>query len=695
MARLTIRALAGERSRWPLWAPAGFGAGVALYFAAPFEPPLWASPALAALAALAAWRLRRSLAVAIPLLAIALAAAGAGAAGARAALVAAPILTAKHGPATIRGTVLAVEPRPVGHRAVIAVETIGNLAPAATPERVRVNIRTGAPPPPGRPVSVRAVLLPPPEPTAPGAYDFARALYFQRIGAVGYAVAAPEGAAATGKRGLGARLAALRVAVSQRIVAALTEGRPDDAEARQRAHVASALLTGLRGGIDESTWAAFRDSGLAHLLAVSGLHIGLVAWSVFEVVRRLLACAPPVALLYPIKKWAAAAALAAAFAYLLLTGVTVPTQRAWIMAAFFFGAVMVDREPLTLRPVAWAALAILALNPESLIGPSFQMSFAAVTALVAAYEATNAARLRRAASRPPWVWRPFVYLGGVAAVTLIASLATAPFAAYHFNRIALAGLAANLAAVPVTALWIMPCGLAALLTMPFGLEAPMLALMGQGIRLVIAAARAGADLPGAAALVPSAPTAALAATVLGGLWLVIWRKPVRFWGLAGVAAGILIAAAARGPDILVSGDGRLFAVRPPGGGLALSPPGASGFDARSWLRAAGARAPAAWPTEHMTCDSLGCVHAPPGGPRVALTRDPSALAEDCALADIVVSAAPARGCGAAQTVDSSDLRRNGAHAIRFRGGGGRAGITHVRGARGARPWAPERAPPDQ
>lgn len=693
MTGLTIRALADDRPRWLLWVPVGFGAGAALYFALPFEPPLWAAPGLAACAAAAARLARRNLAIAIPLLAVAIVAAGMAAAGLRAALVAAPILIAEHGPATVRGTVLAVEPRTTGYRATIAVENIRRLAPAAAPERVRVNIHTGAPPPPGQSISVRAVLLPPPEPTAPGAYDFARALYFQRIGAMGYAVGPPGG----GGEAPGSwreSLAALRLAISERIAAAMTEGRPDDAEARQRAHVASALLTGLRGGVDESIWAALRDAGLAHLLAISGLHIGLVAGTVFTVLRFLLACSKPLALHYPIKKWAAAAALAAACAYLLLAGATISAQRAWIMAAFILGAVMLDREPLTLRPVAWAALAILALNPESLLGASFQMSFAAVTALVASYEALHAARLQRAAPPSSRGWRPFVYLGGIAATTLIASLATAPFAAYHFNRVALVGLVANMIAVPITAMWIMPCGLAALLAMPFGFEAPALALMGQGIRLVIAAARAGADLPGAAALVPSAPPAALAAIVLGGLWLAIWRKPVRLWGLGGVAAGILIAAAARGPDILVSDDGRLFAVRPPSGGLALSLPGARSFDARNWLRAAGARAPAPWPVEGMACDSLGCVYAPPGGPRVALIRDPRALAEDCAFADIVVSAAPTRGCGAAQTIDLSDLKRNGAHAIRFRGDG-RAAITHVRGARGARPWAPKRAPPAQ
>lgn len=693
MAGLTIRALAGERPRWLLWVPVGFGAGVALYFALPFEPPLWAAPGLAASAAAAARLARRNPAIAIPLLAVAIAAAGAAAAGLRTASVAAPILAAEHGPATIRGTVLAVEPRTVGYRAVIAVDEIERLAPEATPERVRLNIRTGAPPPPGRPISVLAVLMPPPGPTAPGAYDFARALFFQRIGTVGYAVGPPEGGAAA-PGGWRESLAAFRLAISERIAAAMTEGRPDDAEAQQRAHVASALLTGLRGGIDESIWAALRDAGLAHLLAISGLHMALVAGIVFTVLRFLLACAAPLALRYPIKKWAAAAALAAAFAYLLMTGATVPTRRAWIMAAFVLGAVMLDREPLTLRPVAWAALAILALNPESLAGPSFQMSFAAVTALVAAYEAMRAARLRRGASPPRQVWRPLVYIGGVAATTLIASLATAPFAAYHFNRVALFGLAANLVAVPATALWIMPCGLAALLAMPFGLEAPALELMGQGIRVVIAVARAGADLPGAAALVPSAPPAALAATVLGGLWLAIWRKPLRFLGLGGIAAGVLIAAAARGPDILVSDDGRLFAVRPPSGGLALSRHSARNFDARNWLRRAGAASAAPWPAEHGACDSLGCIYAPPGGPRVALVRDSRALAEDCAFADIVVSAVPARDCGAARVIDRRDLRRDGAHAIRFRGGG-RAEITHVRGARGARPWAPERSPRGQ
>ena len=681
--------LIDERHRWFLWIPVVFGVGIGVYFALPFEPSPWIAPAAAIPAAAAAWLTRERLALSAPLAAVALAAAGASVAGARTVLVAAPILAAEHGPAAVRGEVASVELLPSGYRVIIDVAEISGLAPPRRPERVRLTLRTGEPPLPGRPIVVPAVLHPPPAPAAPGGFDFARALYFQRIGALGYAVGPPrfdDDAPAAGER---RSLAALRYTIASRIEAAMTAGREDDPVWIQRARVAAALLTGLRAGIDETVLKWLRDSGLAHLLAISGLHLGLVAGLTFFVLRLLLALSETLALRRPIKKWAALAALAAGFGYLLLTGATVPTQRAFIMVAMLLAAILIDREPLTMRPVAWAALVILAWRPESLTGASFQMSFAAVTALVAFYEAVRAESLRRAA--PPSLWRrPLVYLGAVAATTIVASLATAPFSAWHFNRIAVFGLVANFVAVPATAFWIMPCGMVALLAMPFGLEAPALEAMGWGIGLVIAVAEACAGLPSAVASIPAAPASALIATVFGGLWLAIWRRPWRFCGVAGVAAGIAIAIATRGPDLLVDDTGRLFAVRPESGGLALSTRRTARFAAGVWLRRAGVAEASPWPPDDMACDRLACIFAPQGGPIVALVHDPRALAEDCAVADIVVSASPIRGdCPAPLVIDRADAQRNGAHAVRF-GDGEAPRVTHARSARGARPWV---APP--
>ena len=215
-------------------------------------------------------------------------------------------------------------------------------------------------------------------------------------------------------------------------------------------------MTGERSAIPPAVMAAVRDSGLAHLLAISGLHIGLVAGILFFGLRGALALVPPLALRYPIKKWAAAAAIPGAFAYALVAGATVPSQRAFLMIGLVLLAVLLDRRGLSMRTVAWAAVIILLLHPESLLGASFQLSFAAVTALIAGYEVVRGRR-RLGGNGPPVIWRRILfYVGGVALTTLIAGAVTAPFAAYHFNRLAAYGLAANLIAVPVTALWIMP-----------------------------------------------------------------------------------------------------------------------------------------------------------------------------------------------------------------------------------------------
>ena len=214
-----------------------------------------------------------------------------------------------------------------------------------------------------------------------------------------------------------------------------------------------ALLTGLRGALPDEIWDQWAIAGIAHLLSISGLHLALVAGTLFFAVRIALALAPPLALRLPAKKLAALLALLGAFGYLLISGGTVPTQRAFAMTALALLAVMVDRNPFSMRLVAWAAFVVLLLRPESLLGASFQMSFGAVVALIAAYETGVA---RRPAGTTGLDGRLLLYLAGIALTTIVASAATTPFSIYHFSRFPTYGIVTNLIAVPLTGVWIMP-----------------------------------------------------------------------------------------------------------------------------------------------------------------------------------------------------------------------------------------------
>jgi len=695
--------LIAERERWGLWLPVGFGAGIALYFALPWELPLWlgASGLILAAALTLAARGKGSGWLVMALV-VGLMGAGLAAAQWRSLQVAAPVLQERFGPALVSGQVLAIEPSVSGEgggmRVTLQHAALEGLESARAPAKVRIRLTARDPAVlrPGDWIDLRAVLRPPPEPGAPGAFDFARRAYFERLGAVGYAVgharkdardeqSVPRGVMAGLAEDWRLGWAGLRQAVAQRVLVAL----PGETGA-----MAAALMTGERAAIPEPVIEAMRQSGLAHLLAISGLHLGLVAGLLFFATRAGLALIPPLALNYPIKKWAALVAVAGAFAYLMLVGATLPTQRAFVMIGLVFLAVLLDRTAISLRLVAWAALAVLMLAPESLLSASFQMSFAAVTALVAAYEALSE---RRVFAERALALRVFFYLVGVAMTSVIAILANAPFAAYHFNRLALFGLAANLVAVPLTALWIMPWALFAFCLMPLGLEALALQPMGWGIDGVIAVARTVAGWPGAVAAVPAMPAAGLALVVLGGLWLCLWRRAWRFAGLLAIAAGLLSVPLNRPPDLLVSGDAALMAVQAADGRLWLSTTRRDRFTAKLWLRRAGATEALPWPfqgsgaessVEHapLRCDSLGCIYRH-AGQIVALIQDSRALEEDCQRATVLISREPVpqRFCDTPTVViDRFDVWRAGAHAVWLSEEGVR--VESVAQGRGERPW---------
>jgi competence protein ComEC len=681
------RQAVAERERWILWVPVLLGLGISAYFALKREPPAWSGALALVGACLLLVLVRRWFVAALVVAGVAFVCLGFAATQLRVGLVAAATMDQEISSDTVRGRVCEVGLLPSGYRVHMDRLAIADLPPAETPERIRLRIAgPTATVRPGEWVEVSARLGPISEPLAPGAFDFQRHVFFERIGAVGFAFGAPRPIAPPTDTGWAAqltcRLSALRLAIAQRIRAAL----PGDTGA-----IGAALITGDQGAISKPVLQDMRDSGLAHLLSISGLHIGLVAGILFVSVRRLLCLFQRIALHYPIKKWGAIAALIGTLFYVVLAGAPVPTVRSFIMAGMLLLAVVLDRTAISMPPVAWAAIVVLLVCPEELIGPSFQMSFAAVVALVAAYESTQTWRLRLRAESG-WPGRFAFYLGGLVLTSLIATIATAPYSIFHFNRLASYGVIANMIAVPLTGLWIMPWAVAAAALMPFGLEAWALVPMGWGIDAVRAIAAGIAGWPGAVWLVPTLPVGGLALITVGGLWLCLWQQRWRFMGLPLIACGFATIALVRAPVVLVAGDGWLFAVADADGRLLLSSTRANEFVVDTWLRRAGTKvseplnADAAGADGRLTCDSLGCLYRLHGR-TIALVRQPVALSEDCAAADVVVSFEPVRiPCRTGTAViDRFDLWRNGAHAI-WIDEDGVIDIESVRDRRGDRPW---------
>ena len=682
---MALRALTNERQRWILWLPVAFGIGVANYFVLPSEPPGWLIPLILPPVCIWGWQLRKSLgerrkpsismALVLGLVSMLV---GFGISQWRAFQAEAPTIE-RRGAYVVQGEILLVEPKVRGERLLLSDVSIEGLTSEETPERIRFTRRSADPPfHPGDRIQARAMLMPPSAPSEPYGFDFARRAFFEQLGAVGYSLKQPVLLDRVEGWGLSIGLARLRQAMASNI-SAVVDG-PSGA-------VATALLTGLRGAIPDQVWQDMQAAGMAHLLAISGLHLGLVAGTVFFSARIILALIPPLALRWPTKKIAAIIALIIALIYLLLTGATVPTQRAFIMTSLMLLAVMLDRNPFSMRLVAFSALVVLITQPESLLGASFQMSFAAVIALIAVYET--------GVGRPPpgaagLDWRLLMYVVGVILTTIIASTATAPIAVYHFGRLPTFSILANVLAVPLTAFWIMPLGLLGMLLMPFGLAGWCLVLMGIGIDLMLDIAAWTAALPGAVVMVPRPPLATLVLILLGGLWLALWRTGWRRLGLAPIAVGLILAAVHRQPDILIDARGLLIAARVDDGRLALSPWKKDRWVTNGWIRGAGQAEAATWPeagtlqSEALRCDAWGCIYSN-GGHQIAFTRIAEALPEDCARNDLVISYPRIETCrNGTPMIGPSALRTAGGLAFWLKPG--RIETLSVRDVRGDRPW---------
>jgi competence protein ComEC len=525
----------------------------------------------------------------------------------------------------------------------------------------------------GQGIGLMAQLMPPPGPSAPGDNDFGRAAFFAGIGATGFSFGAAQPTPLARPPGPWERLSAfvedMRASMTLRIRAHLP---------KSEGAIATAIITGERGGIDPEDEAALRDAGLAHVLAIAGLHMALVGAGLFWLVRAVLAAIPALALAYPIKKWAASVSMAAAAFYIVISGASSSATRAFVMLAMMLLAILLDRPALSMRSLGLAAAILLLLRPVSITEPGFQMSFAAVASLVAVAEWEQ----RRARLVPHgWLYR---HIRGIALTSLVASFATLPFAMYYFGRATHYAVLGNLLAMPLMGLVTMPSAALSVAAMPFGLEHAPLQLMGCSIDGMLRLGRFVSGLPGAVTVTPAFPLSALASITLGGLWVLLWRLPWRWWGLVPVAAGIAVALTAPRPDMMIAADARTIALRGEDGLLHFPRSPKDHFAATRWLLRDGDSRDwkDAGAGDAFRCDGLGCI-ARRDGFLIALSSRPEALGEDCRQADIVVSAAPLASCEKPRlALGAREIANAGGYAITL----SPLRAIAVNQRRGARPW---------
>jgi competence protein ComEC len=685
--------VAGQTLRWRLWAPVAFGGGCAVYFALKTEPPTWPLIAGAVLVA-GLWFGARRMGLArvwtLGLMLLACFALGIAVAKLRTDAVAAPIAPAMVRPTVVEGWVIDVDsPGEAGPRVVIAPVRVEGLGPDETPVRLRATVR-GIAPEPGQAVRLFALINPPPAPASPGAYDFGRNAYFQSMGGVAFSLGETRPAyLAPPPWKVRAAMAVngLRFDLAKRIVARLGE---------RTGGVAAAMTTGHEAWLDPAQVDVMRDSGLAHILSISGLHMAVVGGFTFFLVRLLVAAWPWLALRVSGKKVAAWAGLGAVGTYLVISGSPAPAERAAITASIAFLAILLDREAITMHALAVAAFVVLLLQPEAIVTPGFQMSFAATAALVALVEAWP---VRPREISAPWpillVQRVGAWLGIAIMASLVAGAATGPFALQHFNRTAMYGLGANLATAPLSDFVIMPALALGALLEPVGLGGPFLWLAGQGIGVMLAIGEWTAGLPGAVRTVASAPDFVLPIAFLGVLFCCLWRGALRWLGLP-FAAAVMLWPRDPTPDLWI-GDGGTNAAFVERGQAVVMRPDVRQFAVDVWARRRGVE-PLERATEGWACTRFSCAPERPDKAPLAMwwgRRAPSLEEVDalCRSAPVVsvratVAALPA-SCEGRLVLDGADYDRGGAVEL-WRDGPASANrwrAVWAAGVRGDRPWS--------
>jgi len=372
----------------------------------------------------------------------------------------------------------------------------------------------------------------------PGGFDYEGWLFQQRIRASGY-VRKDPGNLRLGTQPQGHPVDRLRGHLQVAITGVLGDSA--------NLGMVTALAVGERQGISVRQWGVLTRTGTNHLMAISGLHVGLVAGLVFFLVRRLWAWSGATVLYLPAPKAAAAAALLAAVAYAALAGFAIPTQRALIMLGVAMGAVLLQRGTLPSHSLALALLAVLVFDPFAVMAPGFWLSFAAVAVILLGMSGRLSRRRKPHAAESPmsvnapglwWKWGRVQWLVAVGLLPLTLVL---------FQRASLISPVANLVAVPWMSLSVIP-----------------LTLLGTALLSLI---------PAAGAALLHAADALLALLWVYLEWLsafpiALWAQHTpRGWATACAVLGVALFLAPRGlPGRWLAGLWLLplFLARPPG-----------------------------------------------------------------------------------------------------------------------------------
>ena len=653
--------------RWPLWAPVFLGIGISLYFSLSFEPPFWWVGG-GIFFFLSLWGVRL-LSIRLVILILAFISLGFSAAILRTHFLKTEMLHYPLRPLSLEGRVRQVEFKPTQQGTFYQRILLSDLRAKTSeklPQKIRLSIKGKKERLwPGQVIRIKAKLNPVSEPFVPQGFDFRRQAYFNGIGATGFALSDPKILRSSPSWG------DLFEKRRTQITVYFLEHMPPPLGA-----IAASLITGDKAAIPEEIREDFINSGLAHILAISGLHLSIIAGVVFMIIRRGIALIPPFCLAYNSKKIAAVGTIFMTLLYLILSGFGIPAQRAFIMISLVMGAILINRTALSARTVALAAFVILLITPEALLGPSFQLSFAAVVALITGYEAWKNPVAR-------WMMgggifrRLFVYGVGLGFTSLLATLATLPFTIYLFYRFSLHAIEANLLAVPLTSLVIMPSALLTCLLTPLGLgEGPLWVFENSLILLIKITTTVGA-LRGANIWVPPPPFLAFILIVLGGLWLCIWQQPWRRLGLLPMGIGFLISFGGEPPHLLIDGQGKLAAVYDKKT-LHLSSLRKGKFTAETWQKYLAVK-----DVKSMLCENGVC--------RTSFQNIPIVISDDkdqqpCVKNAVLIRLEPSKTTcpDAYLTLDWYDLWRGGGHALWLTPKG--PYLEKVREIQGQRPW---------
>lgn len=649
-----------EQGRFFLLLPIAMGAAILVYFRLPFEPALWWGGALILVSGLClaiGWRQPYIRLAALLVLSGAL---GFARAEWRTAALP-PMVAIPAGVSELSGFVLRIEPLPQGARVLLRAPRI-DYGPTLR-RYVRVKLKPGdAPPQPGMLVKCYALLFAPQAPAYPGGWAQRRDDYFNNIAAGGVAVTDLSVIRPAPRNDLNNLLQAARAKIASAILATLP---------LSTGSVAVTLFTGDEQIIPKAERQNFVLSGLAHILAVAGLHVGIVMGLFFILTRWLLSRSTWVALHWPCKPIAAVAALAAGGLYALLTGAHLPILRSLAMASLVTLGVLMGRRAISMRGLGLAAIVLMLAMPEVVLSAGFQMSFSAVAALIAGYAAVHPLWSRLALTRQG-LGKILVILVELALTSLLAGGASMPFAAYQFQQITPYWIPANLIAVPLTSLWIMPLGLAGLALIPLHLSWLFFDPMGWGIEVIVWITRQIAVWPGAQLIIPPVPDIAILLYAIGLAWLCIWRSWVRLLGIGVMLLGLGVAIRAPLPVVLMSANARLIAIHHDHTVFVIARHRANQFTLEQWRRVWGDQ-----PLVLAQCSADLCRLGPVLYANVPVTN--------CQGAALLVSFVPQTGCAGAKVLDATRASKDGALAAWVDPEGG-VSLLSDRTVQGQRPW---------